>query len=104
VGLAIYGSYLDSAPLRSVSDETNRMIDDSLDRWGEGHSLGVFAPSIAGDPESMAKMGIYERAAASPSMVRALMSAIDETDVTDVLPNIRAPTLVLHRRGDFIPI
>ncbi len=104
VGLAIYGSYPDGAPLRSVSGETNRMIDDFLDRWGEGHSLEVFAPSIAGDPESMAKMGIYERAAASPSMVRALISAIDETDVTDVLPNVRVPTLVLHRRGDFIPI
>jgi class 3 adenylate cyclase len=43
---------------------------------------------------------LFERAAASPGMVSALLRSYREIDVTDVLPTLRVPTLVLHRTGD----
>jgi class 3 adenylate cyclase len=48
--------------------------------------------------------GAYERAAASPGMARALIDALDETDVSDVISQVRVPTLVLHRRDEMFPI
>jgi class 3 adenylate cyclase len=46
--------------------------------------------------------GRFQRASASPSMARAVMSALFEIDVRDILPTIRVPTLILHRTGDLI--
>ena len=40
------------------------------------------------------------RAAASPGAARALIEMNSLIDIRDVLPTIRVPTLVLHRRGD----
>ena len=40
------------------------------------------------------------RAGATPGTVRALMNMNDSVDVREVLPSVRAPTLVLHRRED----
>jgi hypothetical protein len=40
------------------------------------------------------------RAAATPSTVRALMNMNDSVDVRQVLPSVKVPTLVLHRRHD----
>lgn len=41
-----------------------------------------------------------ERSAASPSMVRQIFEMFLDIDVRDILPTIRVPTLVLHRRSD----
>ncbi|MBK5232525.1 MAG: adenylate/guanylate cyclase domain-containing protein [Thermoleophilia bacterium] len=103
-GLIIYGSFPNGAALASSSGDLVRMVRNYLQNWGEGHSVDLFAPSIAGDPEQKALIGVYERSAASPRMARGIMAAVDETDVTDVLPNVRVPTLVLHRRDEAIPI
>ena len=40
------------------------------------------------------------RAGATPGTVRALMNMNDSVDVREVLPSVRVPTLVLHRRDD----
>ena len=41
-----------------------------------------------------------ERHSVRPGMVRPIIDAIAETDVREVLPAIRVPTLVLHRAED----
>jgi class 3 adenylate cyclase len=49
--------------------------------------------------------GIFERACASPAMARALIAAVGPIDVTDILPAVRVPTLVISRTGDLmVPI
>jgi pimeloyl-ACP methyl ester carboxylesterase len=73
-------------------------------RWGEGEALAVFMPSIAGDPNARRMVGMFERAAASPAMVRALQRFNTEVDVRHVLPAISVPTLVLHRADDVVPV
>jgi DNA-binding NarL/FixJ family response regulator len=39
------------------------------------------------------------RGAVTPQMARATLQAASAVDVTDILPSVRAETLVLHRRG-----
>jgi class 3 adenylate cyclase len=72
--------------------------------WGEGGIVDVFAPSVAHDDRQREGFAAYERASASPSMARALIEAVAQTDVTDVLPEVRVPTLVLHRRDEYVPV
>src|SRR6185437_2678963 len=54
------------------------------------------------DPLMDQVWGRFQRAGASPAMARAVMAALVEIDVRDILPTIRVPTLILHRTGDLI--
>jgi class 3 adenylate cyclase/pimeloyl-ACP methyl ester carboxylesterase len=100
--LIMYGSYVRGS---AIPDEVWAKVFDAVDnRWGEGSILDVFAPTVAHEEMRRRFTGTYERASASPGMARALLKANMETDVSAVLPLIRVPTLVLHRREDFIPI
>jgi class 3 adenylate cyclase len=72
------------------------------DRWGEGAGLSSWAPSIASVPGAREAWGRFQRAAASPGMVRSLFRLYRDLDIRDILPAIRAETLVLHRTGDRI--
>jgi class 3 adenylate cyclase len=58
------------------------------------------APSRWNDPEFMAWAGKMERHAFSPGVARRILTAIGETDIRDVLPTIRVPTLVMQRKQD----
>ena len=72
------------------------------DHWGEGVALSSFAPSLGSDPRAREAWARLQRAAASPGMVRSLFQLYPEIDIRDILPAIRAETLVLHRTGDRI--
>ena len=79
-------------------------IQSAVEHWGDGQTIDVFAPSVATERERIAR-GIFERSAASPQMARLLMeSNVISTDVTDLLPSIRVPTLVLHREEEIVPV
>jgi pimeloyl-ACP methyl ester carboxylesterase len=88
-------------------EELQRYQDQALAKevWGEGDSVDVFAPSLAGDRAMREAWGLFERASASPAMARSLTMAVREINVTAALPAIAVPTLVLHRRDDrLIPV
>jgi class 3 adenylate cyclase len=91
------------ATLRRIEEATNR-LREIVDRWGQGLALSLFTPSLAAAGRQRRWSALYERAGASPAMVKALFEVVLEVDVTDVLPSVRVPTLVLHRRDDFIPV
>jgi len=55
------------------------------------------APTLADSQESREWFANWLRLGASPSFAFALNRAFFETDLTDVLPAVRVPTLVLHR-------
>ena len=87
------------------ADVRDAHMAELVDHWGEGRVVAGVAPSEASDPGFMEWGGRLERLAASPSTIRRLMGLIGEFDVRDVLPSIRVPTLVMHRRDDsFIKI
>ena len=74
-------------------------MDEIIENWGEGLILEYAAPSLD-TPENRSEVGRYERSAASPGMVRALMKMNLDIDVRPVLEAINVPTLVLHRVHD----
>jgi class 3 adenylate cyclase len=106
--LALYGALPSLGNRECFSPELVELIDRNLaeltgivdEHWGEGLAIEWFAPNLAGSPTMRRTWGLFERAAASPGMVSALLRSYLEIDVTDVLPTLRVPTLVLHRRDD----
>jgi class 3 adenylate cyclase len=84
--------------------EVAHTMSNALDHWGEGRTLSLFAPSVAGNAAYRSGWGRFERAALSPAMARALWHLVVSIDVRHVLPAIRVPTLVLRRAGDFLPV
>jgi class 3 adenylate cyclase len=67
--------------------------------------LQAVAPSVAGDHAFRAWWDAAGNRAASPSMARRSSQALVDADVRDKLPQITAPTLVLHRRDlTFVPV
>jgi class 3 adenylate cyclase len=69
-------------------------------RWGTGASLERFIPSRSGDEQLRAWVGPLQVQSATPSDAIAFMRMAFEIDVREVVPSIRVPTLVIHRRGD----
>ena len=68
--------------------------------WGSGGALPFFAPSLANDPAAQQWFGRLERLGASPAAATALMRMNSQIDISDIIPNIRVPTLVIHRKDD----
>jgi pimeloyl-ACP methyl ester carboxylesterase/DNA-binding CsgD family transcriptional regulator len=98
-GLVLYGTF-GRQPPQEVVDRANQM----LDAWGEGTTLEVFAPSVQDNEARRRASGAMERAGASPAMARALVEALRKIDVMDILADVHVPTLVLHRRDEYIPL
>ena len=91
VGTFARGSVIDEAVLRRFRD--------AVDHWGEGATADIFLASSDG-PLIHRMTGMYERASASPSMARGLVDSIAACDITQTLPMISSPALVIHRRDD----
>lgn len=68
--------------------------------WGKPVGIEERAPSLAGDEAFREWWATYLRMGASPGAAVALTKMNAEIDVRDVLPSVRVPTLVIHRRGD----
>jgi class 3 adenylate cyclase/esterase/lipase len=75
-------------------------MEAGIKQWGQGWVTAGVAPSKVQDPGFMEWAGRLERLAASPATIRRIFDLIGEFDVRDVLPSIRVPTLVMHRRDD----
>lgn len=109
-GLVLYGSMgcgsldPDDNPAGPRWLEFAARLQTATDHWGRGFSLGVFGPTLSGEPLVRRYAGVHERAMASPAMARAAWEAALQIDVRDVLPTIQAPTLILHRVGDAVPV
>ena len=68
--------------------------------WGGPAGIDTFGPSLSRDPQARAWWAGLLRAASSPGGIRAVLEALRDTDVRDLLPRLSVPTLVLHRRND----
>jgi len=87
------------APTADDREETVAAVELN---WGHLRLEDVeyYAPSRLGDDQFARNLEQYLRRAASPGAAAALLRMNSYIDVRDVLPTIRVPTLVLHRRGD----
>lgn len=99
-GLVLYGTYARTVGASTAFDDLAATERDIRANWGTGKNLPNFAPSLAGNPAAMESFAKFERLSASPSDVINLMRMNGEIDVRAILPAIRVPTLVMHRRDD----
>jgi pimeloyl-ACP methyl ester carboxylesterase/DNA-binding winged helix-turn-helix (wHTH) protein len=84
-------------PTRESREVFYRQIQEG---WGGPIGIDERAPSMAADPAFRAWWATYLRMGASPGAALALTKMNAEIDIRDILPSIRVPTLVLHRRHD----
>jgi class 3 adenylate cyclase len=84
-------------PHRPSLEESLQAVAKS---WGKPIAVRGFAPSRANDAAFCEQFARYLRQSASPGAIRRLMMANDQIDVRPILPQVRRPTMIVHRRGD----
>ncbi len=104
-GLVAIGSY--ARRLRDVDypwgqtwEQRDAFCRSLPELWGGPVGIEERAPSMAQDPVFCDWWASYLRMGASPGAAAALTRMNGDIDVREVLPSIKVPTLVVHRRGD----
>jgi class 3 adenylate cyclase/pimeloyl-ACP methyl ester carboxylesterase len=86
-------------------EDASEELLELRERWGTqeyaDHLLRESAPTLAASEEHREWFANWLRVGASPSVAYALNKAFFDTDLTDVLPAVRVPTLVIYR-GDLV--
>jgi pimeloyl-ACP methyl ester carboxylesterase/DNA-binding CsgD family transcriptional regulator len=83
------------------SEEFYAEVVAGVDRhWAQGHGIDAMNPSLAGDERYRDWWVRHARAAASPAEARALFELCAVTDLRAALPDLAAPTLLLHHLDD----
>jgi class 3 adenylate cyclase len=98
--LILYGAFAQFTswfPTQEALEGLFQYIDSA---WGSGESLPMFAPTMKDDPAFKQWWGKFERLGGSPGAVKTLMRMNSQIDITDILPSVNVPTLIIHRRGD----
>ena len=107
--LVLYGSYAsgtpkDGYPWAVAPEIWDLPPHDGEEIWGQGVSLMVLAPSRLEDDALVRWWGRFERQSMSPRLAREVLRLDMQLDIRHVVPNIRVPTLIIHRAGDILPI
>jgi pimeloyl-ACP methyl ester carboxylesterase/DNA-binding CsgD family transcriptional regulator len=97
--LVLYGGWVRGSEVATpdVREHVLGLVDT---HWGLGSDVlaDIFAPSA--DAATRAAFTAYQRAAAEPATVRALLELAHALDLTELLPEVSARTLVVHREQD----
>ena len=108
--LILYGSYSLGFAKRGETPEAReeREARNTLMRLGWGRDdptyRQIFTSAFIPDAtaEQMGWFNELQRVSSSPESAYQITNANAEIDVRDDLPNVQAPTLVLHSRGDLL--
>ena len=98
--LVLYGAYARFRSAVQSREQVEAFIESADQSWGTGASLRAFAPGMLDDPQFCAWWARFERLGATPAAIMQLARMNAEIDITEVLPAVRVPTLVAHRRDD----
>jgi pimeloyl-ACP methyl ester carboxylesterase/DNA-binding CsgD family transcriptional regulator len=97
--LVLYGGWVSGQQISSpdVQESVLGLVEK---HWGLGSDvLGeIFAPGA--DAATRAAFITYQREAATPQTARDLLALCYQMDVSQVVPRIQVPTLVIHRDKD----
>jgi len=98
-GLVLFGTCANGADLASVPvrDALLRLVSA---HWGLGSKVlaDMFIPGS--DPAELEAFANLQRASATADVATDLLALYYATDLSDLLPRVRARTAVLHREGD----
>jgi pimeloyl-ACP methyl ester carboxylesterase/DNA-binding CsgD family transcriptional regulator len=100
--LILYGSWArrlqaPGYPWGLVEDEVEGFVEAMASAWATGE---WWRPSPEDDARHQAWWARYLRVSASPAMAQNAIRMNARIDLRDKLPEVRVPTLVLHRTGD----
>ena len=98
--LVLYGAFAHFAAWIPDDEALRHLIEYIDSGWGSGRSLPSFAPSMVGNAAFEKWWGRFEQLGATPADAISLMRTNSQIDITDVLPTIHVPTLVIHRTDD----
>jgi len=103
--LILYGSYPKKVagpdyPYGVAPEVVEEFLARFDEAWATGAWWDIVNPNLAPDPEAQHRWAKYLRAGASPGMARDLMRTNGQIDVRELLPSVRARTLVVHRTDD----
>jgi class 3 adenylate cyclase/pimeloyl-ACP methyl ester carboxylesterase len=106
--LVLYGGFAQGRRKRGAEEVAQSEAFLTLMRQGWGQDNPAFRQIFTslflpeGTPEQVKWFNELQRMTTSPENAVRLRRAVDDIDVTDLLPKVRAPTLVLHCRGDAV--
>jgi pimeloyl-ACP methyl ester carboxylesterase len=98
--LILYGAFAQFTswfPTQEALEGLFQYIDSA---WGSGESLSMFAPTMKDDLALKEWWGKFERLGASPGAAKTIMRMNSQIDITDILPSVKVPTLIIHRKDD----
>ena len=100
--LVLFGTFasMKAEPWVMTQERFDQFLAAVEAHWGEGILVPINAPSMRNDKAFVQSFGRLERAASSPGSIQALFRADYENDARHLLPSIRVPTLILHRKDD----
>jgi pimeloyl-ACP methyl ester carboxylesterase len=104
-GLILYGTQAKWTRSEDYPWALSRELWDVLFKrhtgnWGQPLNIEIYAPSRAQDPQLREWWAKALRTGSSPGAMKAVLEVMQDIDVRDILPAIRTPTLVLHRKCD----
>jgi pimeloyl-ACP methyl ester carboxylesterase len=106
--LALYGGWACSRrsadyPWGATQEEDDKLVELVREHWGDAAQLlRIWAPESQHDPALRAWWARALRLGATPTAAEIWLRMMEEIDLRAVLPSIRVPTVVIHRRGDVI--
>lgn len=107
--LVIYGStpaFNQALETKEGREFVETMLNLARLGWGSDNPsyrqffTGMFMPDAQGDAVRL--FTEFQRASAPPENVVAMLQALFRYDVRELAPQVRVPTLVIHRRGDTV--
>ncbi len=98
--LVLYGAYAQFLTWVQTQAQVDAFIASADREWGTGASLRAFAPGMLTNARFAEWWARFERLGATPAAAMQLARMNSEIDVRAVLPSVRVPTLVIHRKND----
>jgi pimeloyl-ACP methyl ester carboxylesterase/DNA-binding CsgD family transcriptional regulator len=98
--LVLHGAYASFQDSVMDGRRLRAHIEAAEISWGTGAALSQLAPGRADDRNFSEWWARLERLSASPTAAAALARMSGAIDVRQALPDIAAPTIILHRAGD----
>ena len=91
-------SWAPDYPIGMPAEQQETLIRLVEQTWGTAEFAASNNPSLAQDPSIQPEVARYMRLAASPATAVAVIRMLLQLDIRPILPSIRVPTLVMHRR------
>ena len=98
--LVLYGSFTRFTSWLPTEEALAGFLGYIDQAWGSGGTVSFLHPRLRMTRRLQQWQGRFERLGASPAAATALMRMNSQIDISDIVPNIRVPTLVIHRNDD----